>query len=152
MKNINKEKSQLGRSSYHQIVTSTTPKKVNTAWEEHNGSRDWPVTMAVRWLASTPSVTCSAVEADPNPLGPGLPVINEKIPMKSGVSVLVAEEEGEAKVKKEGRSVGGTQIKAEAEGRWGRQAKVKKTWEFKAGLWGRDGAGKSNLVGLVLHG
>lgn len=33
--------------------------------------------MAVRWLASIPSVTCSAVEADPNPLGPGLPVTKE---------------------------------------------------------------------------
>jgi hypothetical protein len=39
------------------------------------------VTMAVRLLASIPAVTCSAVEADPNPLGPALPVINEKIPI-----------------------------------------------------------------------
>ena len=39
-----------------------------------------PVIMAVRLLASIPSVTSSAVVADPNPLGPGLPVINEKIP------------------------------------------------------------------------
>ena len=37
--------------------------------------------MAVRLLASIPAVTCSAVEADPNPLGPALPVINEKIPI-----------------------------------------------------------------------
>lgn len=40
------------------------------------------MTIAVRLLTSTPSVTSSAVEADPNPLGPGLPVINEKIPME----------------------------------------------------------------------
>lgn len=39
-----------------------------------------PVMMAVRLEASMPSVTCSAVEADPNPLGPGKPVIKEKIP------------------------------------------------------------------------
>lgn len=39
------------------------------------------MTMAVRLLASIPAVTCSAVEADPNPLGPALPVINEKIPI-----------------------------------------------------------------------
>ena len=37
------------------------------------------MTIAVRLLASIPSVTCSAVEAEPNPLGPGLPVINEKM-------------------------------------------------------------------------
>lgn len=37
--------------------------------------------MAVRWLASIPSVTCSAVEAEPNPLGPGLPVTKEIIPI-----------------------------------------------------------------------
>lgn len=37
--------------------------------------------MAVRLLASIPAVTCSAVEADPNPLRPALPVISEKIPI-----------------------------------------------------------------------
>lgn len=36
--------------------------------------------MAVRLPASIPSVTCSAVVADPNPLGPGQPVISEIIP------------------------------------------------------------------------
>lgn len=36
--------------------------------------------MAVRLEASMPSVTISAVEAEPNPLGPGLPVINDTIP------------------------------------------------------------------------
>lgn len=35
--------------------------------------------MAVRLVASIPRVTCSAVEADPNPLGPGHPVISEMI-------------------------------------------------------------------------
>lgn len=39
-----------------------------------------PVMITVRFLASIPSVTCSAVEADPNPLEPGHPVINERIP------------------------------------------------------------------------
>lgn len=38
-----------------------------------------PVIMAVSLEASTPSVTCSAVEADPNPLGPANPVIKLKI-------------------------------------------------------------------------
>ena len=37
----------------------------------------------VRWEASMPSVTCSAVEADPNPLGPGRPVTSLKSPMLS---------------------------------------------------------------------
>jgi len=37
--------------------------------------------MTVRRLASTPSVTCSAVDADPNPLAPALPVMSEKIPI-----------------------------------------------------------------------
>ena len=32
--------------------------------------------MAVRLEASIPWVTCSAVEEDPNPLGPGYPVTN----------------------------------------------------------------------------
>lgn len=41
--------------------------------------QSWPVIITVRLLASIPSVTCSAVEADPNPLGPGLPDTNEKI-------------------------------------------------------------------------
>jgi hypothetical protein len=35
----------------------------------------------VSLLASIPSVTCSAVEADPNPLGPAHPVTREKIPI-----------------------------------------------------------------------
>jgi len=39
-----------------------------------------PVIIAVRLLASIPSVTCSAVEADPNPLGPAIPVINDITP------------------------------------------------------------------------
>jgi hypothetical protein len=38
------------------------------------------VIIAVRLLASIPSVTCSAVVEDPNPLGPAMPVTNEKIP------------------------------------------------------------------------
>ena len=38
-----------------------------------------PVTMAVRFAASIPSLTSSAVEADPNPLGPGHPVTREMI-------------------------------------------------------------------------
>ena len=37
------------------------------------------MTMAVRLEASIPRVTCSAVEADPNPLGPGFPVTKEKM-------------------------------------------------------------------------
>lgn len=37
--------------------------------------------MAVRPDASIPWVTCSAVVAEPKPLGPGRPVINEKIPI-----------------------------------------------------------------------
>jgi len=36
------------------------------------------VIRTVRLEASIPCVTCSAVEADPNPLVPGLPVTNEK--------------------------------------------------------------------------
>ena len=32
--------------------------------------REKPVTMAVRWLASMHSVTCSAVEEKPDPNGP----------------------------------------------------------------------------------
>ena len=43
-------------------------------------TKNRPVMIAVRLLASIPSITCSAVEEDPNPLHPGLPVINEKIP------------------------------------------------------------------------
>lgn len=39
------------------------------------------MTITVRLLASIPWVTSSAVEAEPNPLEPGLPVINEKIPI-----------------------------------------------------------------------
>lgn len=38
-----------------------------------------PVTIAVSCVASIPSATSSAVEADPNPLGPGMPVINLSI-------------------------------------------------------------------------
>lgn len=40
-----------------------------------------PVMTTVRRLASTPSVTCSAVDDDPNPLAPALPVISERIPI-----------------------------------------------------------------------
>jgi hypothetical protein len=40
-----------------------------------------PVTRTVRAEASTPSVTCSAVEAEPNPLAPGLPVMSDRIPI-----------------------------------------------------------------------
>lgn len=43
--------------------------------------RKGPVTMAVRLIASIPSATCSAVEADPNPLDPGHPVTSEKMPI-----------------------------------------------------------------------
>ena len=43
-------------------------------------AKNRPVMIAVRLLTSIPSVTYSAVEEDPNPLGPGLPVTNEKIP------------------------------------------------------------------------
>jgi hypothetical protein len=39
--------------------------------------------MTVRRLASTPSVTCSAVDEDPNPLAPALPVMSDKIPIES---------------------------------------------------------------------
>ena len=39
-----------------------------------------PVTMAVRLDASIPSVTSWAVEADPNPLGPRIPVTKENMP------------------------------------------------------------------------
>ena len=42
----------------------------------------------VRWLASTPSVTCSAVDADPNPLAPALPVMSEKIPIADSTPQL----------------------------------------------------------------
>ncbi|RRT50065.1 hypothetical protein B296_00046556 [Ensete ventricosum] len=42
---------------------------------------DGPVTMTVRLEASMPAVTCSAVEADPNPLGPGSPVTSLKSPI-----------------------------------------------------------------------
>lgn len=35
----------------------------------------------VRSPASIPAVTCSAVVADPKPLGPGQPVINLSIPI-----------------------------------------------------------------------
>jgi hypothetical protein len=45
--------------------------------------RRLPVTTTVMAEASTPSVTCSAVEADPNPLAPGLPVMSDKIPISS---------------------------------------------------------------------
>lgn len=37
--------------------------------------------LTVRPDASIPRVTCSAVVADPKPLGPAHPVINEKIPI-----------------------------------------------------------------------
>lgn len=40
-----------------------------------------PVITTVRLEASIPAVTCSAVVADPNPLGPGHPVINLIIPI-----------------------------------------------------------------------
>lgn len=40
-----------------------------------------PVMTTVRFEASTPSVTCSAVEADPNPLAPGLPVMSDRRPI-----------------------------------------------------------------------
>lgn len=43
--------------------------------------------MAVRWEASTPAVTSSAVDADPNPLGPGMPVASRKSPMVAGGEV-----------------------------------------------------------------
>lgn len=57
-----------------------------------SGSLSWregsiPVMMTVRLDASTPSVTCSAVEDDPKPLGPGNPVTSEKIPMKASLCV-----------------------------------------------------------------
>lgn len=42
---------------------------------------DGPVMMTVRLEASMPAVTCSAVEADPNPLGPGSPVTSLKSPI-----------------------------------------------------------------------
>jgi len=47
-----------------------------------------PVMMTVRRLASTPSVTCSAVDADPNPLAPALPVMSEKIPLADSTPQL----------------------------------------------------------------
>lgn len=40
-----------------------------------------PVMIAVRLVASIPRVTSSAVEAEPNPLGPLLPVISEYNPI-----------------------------------------------------------------------
>lgn len=51
-----------------------------------NGSL--PVITTVRRLASTPSVTCSAVDADPNPLAPALPVMSERIPITDLFSLL----------------------------------------------------------------
>lgn len=47
-----------------------------------------PVTMAVRPEALIPWVTCSAVVAEPNPLGPAHPVINAKIPISSNGELL----------------------------------------------------------------
>lgn len=41
--------------------------------------------MTVRAVASIPSVTCSPLEPDPNPLGPGIPVINLNIFFYSNV-------------------------------------------------------------------
>lgn len=55
-----------------------------------------PVTMAVRWEASTPAVTCSAVDADPNPLGPGMPVASRKSPMVARGESVDGDGEGEA--------------------------------------------------------
>lgn len=40
-----------------------------------------PVIITVRSEASMESETCSAVEADPNPLRPGHPDINDKTPI-----------------------------------------------------------------------
>lgn len=53
--------------------------------------------MAVSLLASTFSVTCSAVVADPYPLGPGRPVISEKIP----TIFLFLEESNQSNVERE---------------------------------------------------
>lgn len=40
-----------------------------------------PVMMTVRPYASMPSVICSAVEADPKPLGPAMPVASRRYPI-----------------------------------------------------------------------
>lgn len=45
-----------------------------------------PVIATVRRLASAPSVTCSAVDADPNPLAPALPVMSARIPIAADYS------------------------------------------------------------------
>ena len=50
-----------------------------------------PVIIAVRWVASIPWVTSSAVEAEPNPLGPLLPVISEYNPIFSSLASLFSE-------------------------------------------------------------
>ena len=46
-----------------------------------------PVMMAVRLVASIPWVTSSAVEADPNPLFPAMPVIEDN--MLNMLSILI---------------------------------------------------------------
>ncbi|RWW39386.1 hypothetical protein BHE74_00055290, partial [Ensete ventricosum] len=53
-----------------------------------------------------PSVTCSPVEADPNPLGPGRPVISLKSPMLSSPAhheTRAAQVSQEGDRRKEGR-------------------------------------------------
>lgn len=44
--------------------------------------------MAIRLVASIPWVTCSEVEEEPKPLGPGFPVRREKRPMFANSSEL----------------------------------------------------------------
>ena len=56
-------------------------KKASRAVREVEQRMDGPVMMTVRLEASMPAVTCSAVEADPNPLRPGSPVTSLKNPI-----------------------------------------------------------------------
>ncbi|RRT57585.1 hypothetical protein B296_00023244 [Ensete ventricosum] len=62
-------------------INGTAELKAVESGTKKMGAGDAPVMMTVRWEASMPSVTCSAVEADPKPLGPGSPVTSRKSPM-----------------------------------------------------------------------
>jgi hypothetical protein len=74
LKTTGETKARLPRNHHGCCVLHTERRK------EESGGETRPVTMAVRLLASTPTVTSSAVDAEPKPDGPGAPRASPRAP------------------------------------------------------------------------
>uniref|UniRef100_A0A7C9B258 Uncharacterized protein n=1 Tax=Opuntia streptacantha TaxID=393608 RepID=A0A7C9B258_OPUST len=74
-------------SIYLAVIFTCAPRLANTLAVSSPIPLAPPVIMAVRLAASIPWVTSSAVEADPNPLFPAVPVTN--LNMLTMLSILI---------------------------------------------------------------